>query len=368
MGRVLFGFALLFALLVLAARLIWGGGTDTLFAAGAPQLDDEELEVHFQFGQPPAGLALARTGALFITVEPSSSGDDNQLLRMTDGVGLPYPTSAAQQTDFTAASDVALTSDGRLLVVDHGNYGTATPSLTIYDATSAEKLERYDLSSVAPLGSHVSAVVSTPDGRFALIADAGTWRREAALIIVDTRSGAVRRELVGHPAISAQKIRLTPGSGPMQYFFGTLTWRPGLASLSIDPTGEWLYLAATANDGLYRIALSALFDPQQAAVSALERYADKPASGAMLAVSADTVLVTDVNEHALLKIGSNRRAQTLVRTSQIRWAADLALQDDGSLLIADSALPLYLMQGEAAVEQAAPYFVLRINDLASRLD
>ncbi|MEL7025191.1 MAG: hypothetical protein AAGL69_15755 [Pseudomonadota bacterium] len=363
MTRVLFGFALAFGLVVLAARFFWGGGADYVFVAGTPAVDAQRLSDFQRFNQPPGSISVTAAGNIYFTVEPAARGDENKVMKIEDGIALPYPDAAVQQSLFDSPAAIFAT-DNLIYVLDHGNYGLNSAALHVFDSTK-DSLERtIDLSSVAPLGSHLSDVVVTGDGKFALIADAGTWRKEAALLVVNLLTDKADRALTGHAAISAQNWRITPSEGPVQFFAGTLTWRPGLSSIAINPEETFLYLAATANDGLYRVPLDEVTSLSRQLDFAVERYSDKPLSGGILALESGRMLVTDLNNHAVELIKANRTITNLVQTTQIRWGTDLAILASGKLLIADSALPAYLLRGDSATEAGGPYFILELDGLS----
>ncbi|MEL7310984.1 MAG: L-dopachrome tautomerase-related protein [Pseudomonadota bacterium] len=366
MTRVLFGFAIAFALLLLAARIFWGGGSDYVFVATTPVVDAQQLTTFQRFNQPPRSISIAPSGDVFFTVEPAATGDENKLLRVQDGIALPYPDATTQQSLFDSPSDVFVTSD-RVYVLDHGNYGVSSPALHVFDASDDDWIKTIDLKAVAPLGSHLSHIVVTDGADFALIADAGTWRRTAALVVINLKTGKPDRVLAGHAALSAQKWRITPSEGPVQFLAGTFTWRPGLSAIAIDPEGEYLYLSATTNDGLYRVALESVTSLSRQLDFEIERYSDKPLSGGLLVLPQGRILVTDLNNHAVALVKANRTMTTVVQTTQIRWGSDLAMQPSGSLLIADSALPSYLLRGEKATEAGAPYFILELGGLAAKI-
>ena len=363
MPRVFLGFAITFAIALGAARLIWGGGNDYRFTVGTPTVDASVITNHLSFNQPPSSISIDPAGAVYFTVQPEARSAANQLLRIEDGIAVPFPDANAQQTVFDTVSAVTVGATGQVFVLDHGNHGIGTPTLFRFNAGTGEQTGRFDLSDVAPLGSHLTALVTTADDRYVLIADAGTWRQESALVVVDARTGNIRRELAGEPSISAGNWYVDPGTGPLKYFAGTFTWRPGLFSLAIDRQQDYLYLAALANDGLYRMPLAVLLRGQSDAADAIERFADKPLSSAMLVLPDDQLLITDVINHALHLIDRERRLRTLVQTSHIRWAAGLALTQAGDLLISDAAFDTYVFDGAPETERNAPFFILKVAGL-----
>ena len=359
MTRVILGFVLCFLVAALSARWYWGGGNAFPDVGSPPAVDDALLDVAFRFEQPPGAIAIASDDTLFFAIEGAARNRDNRLLHVKDDVALPFPDRAIQQS-FATLSDLALDGQGLLWVLDHGRFGTTTPTLHAFDIADGTARAAVDLSEHAPLGSHLAGLAVSPDGSTVLIADASTWRRDPALLVHDTASGATRRVLAGHPAVSAQDWRIEPGDGPaLQFYAGTLTWRPGLSDIDIDPSGEWLYLAAAANDGLYRVSMADLAAGSDASAS-VERYSDKPLSAAILAIADGGVLIGDVNGQALHRVGADRRLRTILRSSRLRWIADLARTTDGDLILADSALPAYLLRGEDAVATGSPYFLHRL--------
>lgn len=363
MTRVLLGFAALFLVLLLALRLVYGGGRPYPElaldgAAGAP-----EARAAFEYGEPIGDIAVAANGDVFFTVHSASRPRGNKLLRLRDGIAEPFPDGAAQQSQLDTPLGIALDGRGALWVLDHGNHGRAPARLMAFDAESGEtRLEHSFPRDIAPLGSFLQSLAVTRDGGTVFVADTSLFRKSPALIVHDAAGASSRRVLEGAMPVTSQGYRIDARGQRMTFFGGLFSLMPGIAGVALDDDEAWLYLAAASHDGLYRLAVEMLRDPAVADATlagAIERYSDKPLS-AGIAVAGDALVVTDVNRGALVRIGSDRRLQALAAPAALRWPGATAVGVDGSVWVGDSALQDWLFADAGRVEAAAPYAIYRI--------
>lgn len=372
MRRVIFYFLIAFAVALIAVRLRYGGGEPYRDLTVRPTLDAGALETVFEYAEPIGNIAVADNGDLFFTVHPESKPAGNRLLRVRDGIALPFPSGALQDDLFVTPLGITIDARGRLWTIDHGAHGTQPVRLLAFDPESGEILHDERLTGdVAPLGSFIQDVRIGADGRTAFLADASFWRRRPALIVYDIEARAARRVLEGHPAVTAENWLVRTADRDMTFFGGLVTLQAGVDGIAVSPDNEWLYFAAMTHDGLFRVPVAALTDAalDDAALAArVQRFSDKPLSDGLGIDDEGRVYITDIEHRAIFRVGNDRRLETLVRSPAIGWPDGVAFDPAGALYIADSALPSYLLRPREAIAAGAPYAIrrLRPTDLAGR--
>ncbi|MFK8051489.1 MAG: L-dopachrome tautomerase-related protein [Woeseiaceae bacterium] len=358
MARVFFGFIVFFLLLALGVWLKFGGGHRFSDVNTDPVFEADVLEPVFAYDQPIGDIAIAADGTLFFSVHPAARTDDNQVLRIEDGIALPFPDGATQQQVFGSVSAISTDALGRLWVVDHGNFGFANPQLLAFDQTTGERVFALTFdSALAPRGSMLQEIVVTADGNYVFIADTSLWRETPALLLVNVADESAERILNDHPAFVSQQWQLESDSGNLTLMGGLLSIMPGIDALSISPDNRWLYQASMSHDGLFRTSLDRL----GRAPLKPERYSDKPLTDALAVAAGGNVYVTDPEHGSVLQIDGRRRITTLVQSSKLRWPSALALGPDDFLYVGDSALPLVIMKDASEVDATAPYRIFRFR-------
>lgn len=369
MRRVILYFLIAFAVLLVAVRVRYGGGDPYRDVTTRPVLTEDALETFFEFDEPIGNVAVASNGDLFFTVHPESRPAGNRLLRVRDGIALPFPSGALQDDLFVSPLGVTIDARNRLWTIDHGNHGTRPVRLMAFDADSGEILHDSQLArELAPLGSFVQDLRPSNDGRFLFLADASFWRKRPALIVYDIEARSARRVLQGHASTVADDWLVRTAGRDMRFFGGLITLQAGIDGIAVSPGGDWLYMAAMTHDGLYRVPVAALTDSTLTEAQLrerVERFSDKPLSDGLGIDRAGNVYISDVEHGAILRVGSERRLETLIRSPSVSWPDGLAFGPGDWLYVADSALPAYMMRPRDAVEANAPYAIYRVRPPAT---
>lgn len=364
MRRVILYFLAAFAIALIAVRVRYGGGEPYRDVTTRPVLDADALQAAFEYGEPVGNIAIAGNGDLFFTVHPESRPAGNRLLRVRDGIALPFPSGALQDDLFVTPLGITVDGRNRVWTIDHGAHGTQPVRLLAFDANSGEILHDSRLpGEVAPLGSLLQDLRVSADGRFVFVADASFWRRRPALVVYDIEARSARRVLQGHTAVTADDWLVRTPAREMRFLGGLVTLQAGVDGIALSPDGEWLYFAAMSHDGLHRVPVAALTDDglsDDALAARVERFSDKPLSDGIAIDALGRVYVTDIEHGAVLRVGDDRRLQTLFRSPALAWPDGLALDARGALYVSDSALPSWMMRPAGAVEAGAPYRVYRV--------
>lgn len=358
MARVFLGFFIAFLLLILGIWLKFGGGNQFADLNTAPAHDASALESVFSYAEPIGDLAVSENLSLYFSVHPAARTEGNQLLRIEDGIALPFPDRQSQQSLFESVSSISIDKQDRLWAVDHGQFGFSEPKLLAFDAKTGETLFRHDFTSdEAPRGSMLQDVSVSDDGTTVFVADTSVWRESPALIIVTLSDSKVTRVLLDHPAIVSQQWQLESAVGNLTYYGGLISIKPGLDALQVSPDGRWLYLAAMSHDSLFRMSLDDLGN----APLKPERYSDKPLSDALAVAASGRVFIADAEHGAIMQVDSRRRLTTLIQSTALRWPSAMTLSPDSWLYIGDSALPQVALQTQDIKDAAAPFHIYRIR-------
>jgi sugar lactone lactonase YvrE len=354
------------AVLALVGWLGWtfGEGAPYPDRSGPPRLGDAALELVVSHPEPIGNLAVAADGRVFFTVHPESRPRGALLWVADEGLTRPWPDEAAQ-AKFVTPLGARIDGQGRLWVIDHGQHGLMGATLWGFDTTTGAVVAEHRLGSdVAPMGSMLQDLTISADGATAYVADISVVRREPAVIVVNTSSGAARRVLSGHPALSAQPWRVRAPGGDLVLLGGLLTLTLGLDGVALSQDGDWLWLAAMCHDTVFRVPTAALLDEglSEAALSAqLVAVGKKPLNDGIIADSGGAILIGDVEHQAISRVTEDGAAETLLRSPRLRWVDGMSFGPDGALYIADSALPDVMLRSHAHIDAQAPYFIWRFT-------
>ncbi|MEM8814889.1 MAG: L-dopachrome tautomerase-related protein [Pseudomonadota bacterium] len=363
-------FLLIVILAISSATIAWvryGGGEAYPNLLSTPLLNQSSLEEVLRYPEPLGNVAVSEDGRVFFTVHSEARPDGNKLLEFVDGAAEPWPDGKSQQTLYDTPLGIVADGQGRLWVIDHGNHGLRQPRLLGFDIASGELIadERFN-SIIAPTGSFLQDLAVSPDGETIVIGDSSYWRKSPALIVYEIESGSTRRVLESHPSVSAEKYVIESNNREMSFLGGIVTLRGGVNGIAMDE--DWVYFGAISGSGLYRVPLQDLttrYLPDSQLAAAVEYYATKPLSDGFAIDSQGTVYVTDVEHHAVYRIGPDRKARTLIQSKSIRWPEGITVGPDGWLYVTDSALPDIVLSSADDIRSQGPFVLYRLRLVTS---
>ena len=357
---------LLFAIVGVAIIVAWlryGGGQPYPDLSSTPLIRQTALEEVLTYPEPLGNVAVSSSGRVFFSVHPESRTRGNKLLEFVDGASEPWPSGRAQQAFFDTPLGLVADPFDRLWVLDHGNHGLRQPRLLGFDIETGKLIadERFN-SIIAPAGSLLQDLAVSPDGKTLVISDASYWRQRPALIVYDIRSGSTRRLLERHVSVAPEDFVITSNDRQMSFLGGIVAMRGGVTGLAIDDT--WVYYGAISGSGLYRVPLSALRErglPQAELEASVERYATKPLSDGLGIDAAGNVYVTDVEHNAISIVGPDKKSRTLIRSTALRWPEGIAMGPDGWVYVTDSALSELVLRSQESIDAEGPFSLFRFR-------
>jgi len=358
----------LLAITVLAAivlRVRYGGGDPYRDVSTPPRVSNSQLEEVLNYPEPIGNVAVNQAGRIFFTVHPESRPQGNKLLEWVDGAAVPYPSGTVQPHLFDTVLGLVVDERDWLWTIDHGNHGFGTTRLLAFDLASGNIVHDYEFRpDAAPAGSLLQDLRVMADGSTVFIADASMWRKKPAIIVYDVATRSARRVLESHLSVSAQDYLVRTPIRDMSFLAGLFVFKAGVDGIALDANDEWLYFAAINQSGLFRVRVRDLTNetmPTRQLENQVERFSDKPLSDGLVAAASGEIYVTDVEHGAVIAIDQDQTLDTLIRSPRIRWADGLSFGPDGSLFLADSALPDVVLKTRDHINAQGPYFIFRFD-------
>ena len=346
-------------------RLRYGGGEPYTDLSTAPLLTEEALDVVLTYNEPIGNVAVGPDGRLFFTVHPESRPVGNKLLEWVDGAAEPYPSGTVQPHLFDTVLGVAIDRFNRLWTIDNGNHGFGVARLLAFNLDDGTVVHNYEFHpDIAPAGSFLQDLQISADGSTVFIADASIWRKSPAIIVYDVATKTARRTLEAHPSVSAQDLLVRTPGRDMTFLGGLVSLKTGVDGIALDPANEWLYYGAINHSDLFRIRVSDLTNPALPArqlENEVERFSDKPLSDGLSVDLEGNIYITDVEHGSVMRVGQDRRLETIIQSPAIRWADGLSFGPDGWLYLADSAIPELVLKSRDHITASGPYYVFRFR-------
>ena len=287
------------------------------------------------------GVTASRDGTMFITYARQDRAHGIEVGRLVDNAPTPFPDVAWNDWTpgrdghgvFVWANALRIGPDGLLWVVDAGAPGPGKMQVP-----GGAKVVRLDpksgeVKAVYPMDGAVKPMSYVDDIRFngdhAYLTDAG---KPGGIIVLDLRSGQVRRVLDNDASVGAQVAQTADGRAlvdPQGRPVGV-----NADQLEVSPDGRWFYYQP-ATGPFYRIGTRYLDDPQQSAASLSARvqlWARTGASGGTAMDANGVMYASDLNHDSILRITPEGAISTLVQDPRLVWVDAMWIDEQGRLL------------------------------------
>jgi len=355
--------------MILAVRFRYGGGSaDFIDRSTEPLFSIDVLEKVADLDIPPGNLAVSEDSRLFFSFHPEAK-PDIRVAELKNGKAVPYPSMDFQgpgKSDvfFDTVLSVRIDSQSRLWTLDLANHGLGQPRLLALDLYTDSLVHQFDFpKEFAGIGSHLNDFQIDPDGEFIYIADASIFAKSPSIIVYDIANKVCRRVLEKHSSVMPQKY-IPVVQGRTMHVFHVFAIRPGVDSIVLDKSGEWLYFSPVTNNYMSRIRTQYLNDssiaPDQLGLY-VDRFALKSMSDGLTIDILDNIYITDPENSAILRLAPSGRLETLLKDPLLRWPDGLGYGPDGWLYITCSALHQVIGKTSSYMDSKAPFQIFRFQ-------
>lgn len=189
---------------------------------------------------------------------------------------------------------------------------------------------------------------------------------QAALIVVDLKTGLARRVLQGHESVISEDIDMVIDDRTI-----TLNGEPvriGVNPITIDPAYEWVYYGAMNGTQIYRIRTRDLLDQSLSDEELGERvepYAEKPISDGITIDGAGHVYITDITANAIGVTDPEAGYRVLFQDDDLlSWPDGMAVGPDDFIYVTVNQLHRSPPLNEGEDGSEPPYLILRFPALS----
>jgi sugar lactone lactonase YvrE len=373
LSRIVLGFLVLVALVLVAVKIIYGGGaaypTPTTTEPATPLA--REIVVTLDF--PPGNVAVSKSGRLFVNHHPFAQSHrfGATLFEIIDGKAQPFP-DAGTQASLQGVFGMTVDHQERLWTIEPAGLDHATTKLSAYDlATNKRVFEQVFEKGALPFAQDLRV---TADGKYVILADTGLFRfTKPSIAVFDTQTRRTRLFLQTHASTQPQDWAIRTPFGEHKLGFGLVNFTVGVDGIEISKDGQWLVYGAMSHARLYRLPMSALLDPaaDDASVSSkVEDLGAKPLSDGITVDAQGRVLITDIENGGIVRRESDGRLTRLSKDPKVIWADGVVVAPNGDIVFTDSAIPAYIDQlarppSRERLEKLRPYAVHRLRASAN---
>jgi sugar lactone lactonase YvrE len=327
------------------------------------------LEVVATVNEPPGNITCTPTGRVILSLHQFMNPEWRVAELLPDGTLVPFPNekwNTKGDPDSTFDSVLGLQADAQQIVwfLDNGMRGGGTPKLVAWDLRirAVHKIVPLPPPATVP-SSFVNDLAVDRNNESVYIADPAGGAN-AALIVVDLKTGKARRVLEGHASVVPEEIDLVVDGKAIERKLpdGTLV-RPriGVNPVALDRFNYWLYYGPMHATSLYRVRTG---DLRNASMDAgdlalrVERYSEKPICDGMTMDRAGRIYVTEVGANAVGIIRSDRIYQRWIEDPRLSWPDAFAFDPNGRIYIVANQLhrTAVLNGGVEAVQRPFPIF------------
>jgi len=303
------------------------------------------LDLAARLSHGPGGMTVAPDGSLIVGIHPSFRSRERALRIDRSGEAYAFP-NPEMSTGNGGGAAVTLDSvmgietgpDGVVWLLDSGRRGEQVPKIVGWNYHGKRVQQVIYLPT--PATTETSFLVDLavhPDGTHLFVSDPAAGP-DAALLVIDLKTGVGRRLLQGHPSVLAENVPFAVNGRKLQARLPDGSSVEPLAAvnpIAIDRRGRYLYYGAMKGRTLYRIPTAKLKDASLSEgeiTGSIERWSDKPICDAIAIDAKDNVYAADLARNAIVVITpKKRRMETYLSDPKLCWPDGLTFGGDGRL-------------------------------------
>jgi sugar lactone lactonase YvrE len=335
------------------------------------------LDVAAELRHGPSGLAVAPDNSLIVGLHQYFKTRERvvRVDRQGETSAFPSPEVAARDTVegaevLDSVMGVHGGDRGIIWMLDNGRRAEQMPKVVGWHFSDRKLHRVFHLPEPSTIAtSFVADFAVDSSETHAYIADPASGA-DAALIVLDLRTGVSRRLLQGHISVVPQGIPLVVSGRKVHAECQDGSQAEPLAGvnpIALDKKAKYLYYGPLKGQKLYRIATSALNDASlsgEALASAVEEYSSKPICDSIAIDPRDNIYVGDLTANAIQVIlPKDRRMIEYVADPKMAWPDGLTFGGDGRLYFYCSQLNRCSWFSEGQDETKAPFLVYRVKPL-----
>lgn len=266
-----------------------------------------------------------------------------------------------------SAHGVAIDSQDRLWVTDHGNWmpknaKPAQPKLVAFDIHTRQVVFRMDFpEAIGPRGGIMQDLAVDAERGFVYIADCGPT---PAIVVVDLKQKTARR-FTDHPSLNAENVDLVvegqtlkfpDANGNMQ------NARIPINPITLSADGQTLYYGAMNGETLYSVPAQLFREgasPERIS-AAIQVVGKKPVSDGISTDAEGNHFITNLRDNAIDKLSKDGKLSRLVQDDRFLFPDNVRFGPDSWLYVAVNQLHRSSIFTGTADAGKPPYLIARV--------
>ncbi|WAH60961.1 major royal jelly family protein [Pseudomonas silvicola] len=327
------------------------GKSAPAFGSGPVKIE----QVAFFPDQQSTGVAVSRTGRLFVSLPRLSLDNPISLGEVIDGKIRPYPDLAwnayrsangdrnkpAEQ--FVTAQAIVTDHQDNLWVLDPATPKRSGPikgavKLVKIDLARDEVVKVFYFDDIAvPEGASLNDVRFSPDDHFAYLSDVANPGHAGAIVVMDLHTGKAWRALDGDPSTQTSPDLYLMGDGKKLLGPDGKGLQLNIDGIEISPDGSTFYWQALTGDTVYSVPTADLDDPARALKAKATPVAKTHPADGLWIDRAGRFFVSNPSEDSV-EVADHVGAPLtlLVKDKRMRWPDSFAQGADGALYVSAS--------------------------------
>jgi sugar lactone lactonase YvrE len=333
-----------------------------------------QVEIVAELDITPGNITASRDGRMFASVHGMRRGAA-QLIEIKPGKNnweaFPNASWNAQpgsgQNVLNTAHGVAIDSNDRLWVTDHGNWmpnngKPQQPKLIAFDINTRQEVFRMDFpENIGPRGGIMQDLAVDAERGFVYLADCGAT---PAIVIVDINNKTARR-FTNHASLNAENVDLVVEGQTLKFPSANGTMqkaRVPINPITLSADGETLYYGAMNGETLYSVPARLLRSGAANAeiAQAIQVAGKKPVSDGISTDAEGNHFITNLRDNAIDILRQDGTLTRLVQDDRFLFPDNVRFGPDSWLYVAVNQLhrsSIFTGQADAG---KPPYLIARV--------